>query len=255
MDSDRKGFGHPLVFALAGLLIALVGGFAGWSWHAGSLRSDPAASIATADRAAIERVVRDYILAHPEVLPEAMDNLRKRENAKQLSGVADKVGQPFPGAVMGNPNGKVTLVEFTDYACTYCRQSVRDVEALIAANPDLRVVVRELPILSPESANAARMALAAAEQGKYAAFHNAMFAIGRPDAQTIAAAARQAGLDMDRAQKIFADPRVEAELAANLDLARQLGFNGTPAWVVGETMLSGAVGQEELAKAIAAARS
>lgn len=256
--SDRKGLAHPLILALfvfAGLLVALAGGLVGWSWHARTLRDDPAAALATSDRAAIEQVVRDYILNHPEVLPEAMDNLRKRETAKQLSGVADTVGQPFPGAVMGNPNGKVTLVEFTDYACTYCRQSVRDVEALIAANPDLRVVVRELPILSPESANAARMALAAAEQGKYAAFHNAMFAIGRPDAQTIAAAARQAGLDMARAQKVYTDPKVEAELASNLELARQLGFNGTPAWVVGEAMLSGAVGQEELAKAIAAARS
>lgn len=251
MSDPQKPFGHPLLFALAGLVIALIGGAAGWMWRS----HDGAAALAGGDKAAIELVVRDYILTHPEILPEAMDNLRKNESAKQLAGVSGDVTKAFPGAVLGNPNGKLTLVEFTDYACTYCRQSLHDVDALIAANPDLKVVVRELPILSPESANAARMALAAAEQGKYAAFHNAMFGLGRPDAQTIAAAAQAAGLDMARAQKVFADPRTEAEIASNLELARKLGFSGTPSWVVGEALLTGAVGQEELAKAVAAARS
>jgi protein-disulfide isomerase len=147
----------------------------------------------------------------------------------------------------------VTLVEFTDFGCTYCRQSVADIEALIAANPDLRVVIRELPILSPQSADAAKMALAAAEQGKYAAFHRAMFAAGRPGPETIAAAAKAAGLDMDRARKTIADPRVEAELERNVDFARQLGFNGTPSWIAGEQLLSGAVGKDRLAEAIEAA--
>src|SRR5690606_17245635 len=100
----------------------------------------------------------------------------------------------------------------TDFACGYCRQSVAEVDALIAAHPDLRVVIREIPILSPESADAAKMALAAAQQGKYAAFREAMFAAGRPGAATIAGAARAAGLDMDRARKAIADPRIQAEI-------------------------------------------
>ncbi len=128
-----------------------------------------------------------------------------------------------------------------------------DVDALIAANPELRVVVRELPILSEESAGAARMALAAAEQGKYGAFHRAMFAAGRPDPATVEAAAKTAGVDLDRARRFVADLRVEAELRRNLDLARQLGFNGTPSWVVGDAIMSGAVGKDRLAAAITAA--
>lgn len=183
-----------------------------------------------------------------------MQNLQKRENAQALSGIRDQVHTPFPGAVLGNPQGKVTLVEFTDYACTFCRQSVAEVEQLIAANPELRVVVRDLPILSPRSADAAKMALAAAEQGKYAAFHHAMFAAGQPGPETIQAAAQAAGLDMARAQRVIADPRIETELARNIDFARQLGFNGTPAWIAGDQLLSGAVGKARLSEAIEQAK-
>jgi protein-disulfide isomerase len=234
-----------------GLILLAAGAVGGWLWQ--SRMADPAASLAAADRAAIEQVVREYILAHPEVLPEAMENLRRRETAKQLSGVKGDVEKPFPGAVLGNPQGSVTLVEFTDFACGYCKQSVEDVDALIAANEDLRVVVRELPILSPESELAARWGLAAAEQGKYGQFHRAMFAAGRPTRETIEAVAASIGMDLDRARKFATDPSVDAELSRNLELARQLGFNGTPSWVVGEELLSGAVGKDELARAIAAA--
>jgi protein-disulfide isomerase len=237
----RLAFTLTLAFVFAGL--GAIGG--GW-WQA---RYGGAAG---QDQFGAQ--VRTYLLAHPEVLPEAMEALQKKENAKQLSGLRAAVEKPWPGEVLGNPVGKVTLVEFTDFACTYCRHSVADVEALIAANPDLRVVVRQLPILSPASADAARMGLAAAEQGKYPAFHKAMFAAGRPDKLTIAAAAQAAGLDLARAQRVIASPGIEAELARNLEFARQLGFNGTPSWVVGDALLTGAVGEEKLAKAIAEAR-
>jgi protein-disulfide isomerase len=157
--------------------------------------------------------------------------------------------------VLGNPNGSVTLVEFTDYACGYCRASVPEVEALIAANPDLKVVIRELPILSPASADAARWSLAAAEQGKFEAFHKAMFAAGRPAADTIQAAAARAGLDLDLARKVIAEPRVEAEIKQNLDFARQLRIDGTPSWVIGKQLMAGAVGQKVLQEAIDAAKA
>lgn len=239
-----------LVMAIGGIMLLLAGGLAGWLFE--SNRSQPAAPD---NKAAIEQVVRNYILDHPEILPEAMDRLRDREMKKQLAGAADLVEAPFPGAVLGNPNGKITLVEFSDYACTFCRQSVADVEALIAANPDLKVVIRDLPILTPGSAEAARMALAAAEQGRYAAFHKAMFQTGRPDGQTIAVAAAAAGIDMVRARRVIAEPRIDAEIKKNMAFARQLGFDGTPSWVIGEALLSGAVGQKELAKAISEARN
>lgn len=248
-------FRLPLPTVLVALACALLGGVGGWMWQAHRLRSDPAATLAPAQRAAMEQVVHDYLMAHPEVLPKAMEALEQRHTADRLGAVRAEVERPHPGAVLGNPAGKVTLVEFTDYACGYCRGSVADVDALIAANPDLKVVVRELPILSPESTDAARMALAAAAQGRYAAFHKAMFAAGRPNAATIAAAARAAGLDMAKAQQTIAAPATEAELARNLELARQLGFSGTPSWVVGDTVQSGAIGRDALAEAIAAARS
>ncbi len=236
-----------LPMALSAIALLLAGAAAGWI----VARSGGG----TMDKAAVEQVVRNYILEHPEILPEAMENLRKRETGKQLAATGDKLEVPFPGMILGNPNGSVVLVEFTDFACGYCRASVPEVEALIAANPDLKIVVRELPIIAPTSADAARWALAAAEQGKFPAFHNAMFAAGRTDAASIESAARAAGLDLDRARAFIKDPRVEAELKTNLDLARQLGIDGTPSWVVGEQLLAGAVGRDVLGKAIAAARS
>lgn len=239
-DTSRSS---RLFLVLGAIAFALLGAVGGWAWE--SSRSGGA------NKAEVERIVRAYLLEHPEILPEAMEQLRANEQRRQLASAGDAVETPFPGAVLGNPNGKVTLVEFTDYACTFCKRSVADVAALVAANPDLKVVIREFPILSPASADAARWALAAAEQGRYAAFHDAMFRAGPPDSATIAAAASEAGLDLPRARRAIVDPRIEAELQRNVALARQLGFDGTPSWVVGDRLLSGAVGQAELAKAIA----
>ena len=236
---------HParspwLIAAL--VLVAGLGGIAGWFYGS--------RAVAPANEAQIRQVVREYLLENPEILPEAMERLQQREAQRQLASAGDGLARPFPGAVLGNPQGTITLVEFTDYACGYCRASVPEVEALIAANPQLKVVVRELPILSPASEAAARWALAAAEQGKFDAFHRAMFAAGRPDPATIEAAARSAGLNLDRARKVVAEPRVEAELKQNLEFARQLRIDGTPSWIVGNQLFAGAVGREVLQKAI-----
>lgn len=253
-------------FAAIAAILALVGAGGGW-WYATHRSATAAigddthldASLASAgiggkQRAAIEGLVRNYILEHPEVLPEAMERLQQREAQARIAPMRGALETPFPGAVLGNPAGKVTLVEFTDFACTYCRQSVKALETLVARNPDLRVVVRELPIIAPESAPAARMALAAAAQGKYPGFHKAMFAGARPSDASIAAAARAAGLDMAAAGSFAARPDVESELQRNLEMARELGINGTPAWIVGGRIVHGAVPPEELQSAIDAAR-
>jgi len=197
-----------------------------------------------------DRMVHDYIVNHPEVLPEAMDNLHRQEDSRQLAGIRADLEQPWPGAVLGNPHGTQTLVEFTDFACSFCRRSQADVELLIAARPELKVVIRELPILTPESADAAKMALAAAAQGRYAAFHKAMFAIGHPGADTIAQAAAAAGLDMIRARATIADPATAAEIERNLEFARKLGLSGTPSWEARGRLLAGAVGVDGLAQAL-----
>ncbi|MCB2072504.1 MAG: DsbA family protein [Novosphingobium sp.] len=254
MNSGPPVPGKRVLPAIIGAVLLLAGVAGGWFWHAARTKADPASALDAGDRAAIEQVVHDYILENPEILPQAMENLRLRENSERLASIRDDVQAPYPGAVLGNPEGKVTLVEFTDFACGYCRQSVADVEQLIAANPDLRIVIRELPILSPQSADAARWALAAADQGKYAAFHHAMFAAGRPGPETIQAAARAAGLDMERAKAALSSPRIAAELDRNFEFARQLGFEGTPSWISGDQLLSGAVGKDVLADAIVKAR-
>jgi protein-disulfide isomerase len=232
-----------LALTLGGIALLALGAGGGWLFEKGRGGS--------MNRAEVEQTVRDYILANPEILPEAMEKLRAKENAKQVASSSDTIFEPFPGAVLGNPQGKVTLVEFTDFACGYCRASMKDVEALIAENPDLRVVIRELPIIAPTSPEAARWGLAAAEQGRYGAFHRAMFAAGRTDAASIEGAAKTAGLDLERARRFTQDPKVKAEIEANLAHARDLRLEGTPAWVVGEQLLTGAVGKDALAKAIA----
>jgi protein-disulfide isomerase len=179
--------------------------------------------------------------------------LQQREAETRLAGIGGDLTRPFPGAVLGNPNGTVTLVEFSDYGCTYCRHSVEDVKALVAADPNLRVVMREWPIFEGSDVPA-RMALAAAAQGKYAAFHDAMFAHGPPTPQSMEIAAKAAGLDLPAARAFMTSQQVEFELANNQNLARKLGFEGTPSWVAGKRVFSGAIGREGLEQAIAAAK-
>jgi len=244
MTAEKPAGGRGRI-ALIGVLIALAA-VAGWFAH----RQMGAGS----DRAAVETIVRNYILEHPEILPQAMENLQRNQNRGQLSQVRSDVERPFPGAVLGNPNGAVTLVEFTDYACGYCRRSVEDIAALAKQNPDLKIVIRELPIISPHSAAAARMALAAAEQGKYTAFHDAMFAAGQIDPGAIEAAARAAGLDLDRARTVAASAAAKTEIERNMALAQKLGISGTPSWIAGEDVISGAVGADRLNEAVKAAR-
>ncbi|MGD9664814.1 MAG: DsbA family protein [Novosphingobium sp.] len=243
MADDRSA---PLRLpAVAGIaLLSAVLGFAG-GW---------AAPLTGVTRHATENVVRDYILDNPEILPQAIQKLQAREAAARVEPIRKAVETPFPGAFLGNPKGAVVLVEFSDYACGYCRQSMADVDALIAENPDLKVVLREYPILSPLSTQAARWALAAAQQGKFAAFHSAMFKVGRPSEANIQKAAQQAGLDIAKARQAITSPDIEAEIGRNLSIGQRMGFDGTPSWVIGDNAFSGALGKEALAKAIADAR-
>jgi protein-disulfide isomerase len=224
---------------LAGALL----GFAGsWAWQA------------SLGRGATEQVVHDYLLEHPEILPEAIDRLQAKQLLARIEPLRGALETAYPGAVLGNPDGKITLVEFTDYACPYCRMSVPDVKELIKENPDLKVVVREEAVISPNSINAARMALAAADQGHYVEFHNAMFAKDGPSAQNIAAAAREAGLDLAKARADIAAGKYEAELTNNTRMGQSIGFSGTPSWIVGDQAFSGAVGKQSLSDAVQRAR-
>jgi protein-disulfide isomerase len=261
----------PLIIALLGAVILLgVGGYLftrqvdpaglGSPEQTGELAASSADSaVAAADmkpgeRKAVEAIVRAYILEHPEIIPEAVEILQKREAAKRLASAGNQMATPFPGAVAGNPNGDVTVIEFTDYNCGFCRSSVADVQKLIQNDKGVRVVYREVPILSPTSRDAAVWALAAAKQGKHKAFHDAMFSGGRPDAGTIRAAAAKAGMDIASAEKFAASPEANREVEANRAMMQQVGFSGTPTFIIGDQILEGALGYEALKAAVDKAR-
>jgi len=208
--------------------------------------------------------VRGYLLAHPEVLPEAMDRLRARETERLeqaqrqaqagLSQHLARVARPYGSAWAGNPNGDVTVVAFMDYACGYCRASLPAIAELLEKDPQVRVVYREYPVLGPESLAAARWALAAAEQGRFQAFHEALYAAGGPSDETIAEAADAAGLDRARAEQAIRSAAVEKEIRDNHALGEELAMTGTPSWVVGGQLLYGMRNYAGLAEAVAAAR-
>lgn len=231
--------------------LAALGG-AGAMWLA---QASGFAAAADPGKARVEAIVRDYVLAHPEIIPEAMQRLQAREAGKTVASNRPAIERPFAGAWAGNPNGDVTIVEFYDYACGFCRQSLADVNRLTAADRNVRVVFRELPILSADSEAAARASLAAAEAGKFVAFHEALYAAGRPSAVTIRATAAKVGLSPARLAAAPAKQAYTRELTNNLALARAVGATGTPTWVVGDQVLSGAIGFEGLRKAVAAARA
>lgn len=204
----------------------------------------------------VETIVADYIRANPQIIPEALEAQRDGEIAKAIGAIRPALEKPYAGAWAGNADGDVTLVVFTDYACGFCRASVPDVDRLIREDKRLKVVFRELPIIAPQSRDAALMALAAARQGKYDAFHHAMFAVGSLDAAGIAAAAERAGVVTDGSADATANEALfQRELDSNLAIATQLQLNATPTWIVGDQMLQGQIGYDALRQAIAKARA
>ncbi len=207
------------------------------------------------DRAAVEKIVRDYILANPEVLTQAMQNLEARERSKAVVSNRKALETPFGAAWQGAANADVTLVQFFDYACGFCRASLPDIERLLAEDKNLRVVYRELPVLGPESELAARTSLAIAQGGPYAEFHKSLYALGRPGEKSVATAARALKLDPDTLKAAGKGPAVTGELMKNFELQRAIGIGGTPGWVVGDRVLDGAVGYDKLKEAIAEARA
>ena len=190
---------------------------------------------------------RSFLLGNPDLLPQMAAAYEEQEAAKRLATMGGEVYEPFPGVVLGNPKGSRVLVEFSDYQCTFCEASLADVNRLVAEDPNLKVVIREWPIFEGSDA-ASRMALAAGIQGKYRAFHDAMFKMDDVDA-----AARAAGLDMEKAARDAASESVSNEIAKNLEYARALGFTGTPAWIAGKKPMGGAVGYDKLKETLAAA--
>jgi protein-disulfide isomerase len=194
--------------------------------------------------------VRSYLLANPEVIPEAMQRLQDTRMADAVGRHRAALERPYHSAWAGAADGDVVLVEFFDYACGFCRASNPDVERLLREDPRLKVVWREYPVLGPDSEEAAVASMAAAQSGRFRQFHDRMFAEGPPSAATIARARTALGLGetaMNAAHR--------AELQNNATLARAVGASGTPTFVVGDQVLDGAVGYKALKDAIAEARA
>lgn len=196
------------------------------------------------------RIVRQGMLKDPKILVEAADALRDQQYAPTLASSRAIIETPFASSWRGADKPAVVLVEFYDYACPYCKASNPHVDQLLKENPDLRVVYRELPILGPDSVVSARLSLAASKNGKFQQFHDALYATGRPSPETNAVAARVANISPIPEK----DVAIEAELKKNFSLASQLGATGTPLFVVGDRVLSGAVGYDALKKAVEDAR-
>lgn len=205
----------------------------------------------------IGEIVRDYLVKNPEVLREAMIEFERKQKAEEtaqrdraLESLAPKIFESKYQAVIGNPKGKITLVEFFDYNCGYCKKALSDVARLAKEQPDLRVVLRDFPVLSQGSVEAAQVAGAAQRQlqgDRFWQFHQKLLAmrgqIGRAQALD---AAREAGADMDRLEKDMKSPDIRKGLEEVREITEQLSLNGTPSWVIGREVVIGAVGFDEL---------
>jgi len=217
-------------------------------------------------RGEIETIVKNYLIAHPEVLEEAMNELNKRqaadEAAKHEASITENSQAIFNSprnVTLGNKSGDVTFVEFFDYNCGYCKRAMTDMMDLMKADPKLKVVLKEFPVLSEGSVEAAKVAVAVRMQdpggAKYLDFHQRLLGgRGPADKARALAAAKDAGLDVARLEKDMASPEARATIDENFKLAESMGMNGTPSYVIGKQVVVGAIGVEGLKEKIGIAR-
>jgi protein-disulfide isomerase len=214
---------------------------------------------------AIGAVVRDYLLKHPELLQEVMAELEKRQAEQQKiaqAGALKESRQTLLNAphsiVAGNLQGDVTLVEFFDYNCGYCKRALADVRALAKSDSKLRIVLKDFPVLGPESVEASRVSLAVKNQlqgEKLFDYHiKVMESRGRVNGERALSVAKEMGVDIARVQKDMDAPDVRAALQENVGLGDKLGLTGTPAFIIGDEIIPGAVGIEPLRQVVASVR-
>lgn len=223
-----------------------------------------AQSSVPADRQALEQIIHDYLIAHPEVVTEALKAAdRKAKEAEEAEVRAeivkhqDELLRDAKSPVGGNPAGDVTIVEFFDYRCPYCKQVEPSLETLLKEDPRIRVVYKEFPILGPESLIASRVSLAALKQSpqKYTRFHTTLMNLkGELSPDVIMKTAESVGLDMARIKADMNGRDIEALIKRNYDLADILKISGTPAFIIGTAMTPGAVDLATFRKMVADAR-
>ena len=215
------------------------------------------------EKAQIEDLVRDYILQNPEIIMESLAIMQAREQAEQDEALklALQTHRPAleqdPGdPLIGNPNGDVTIVEFFDYQCGYCKSVLKPLMDLVESDGNIRLVLKEFPILGPASEMAASASLAAQRQGLYEEFHVALLGLrGRLSQDAIWQVAREVGLDIPRLQADMTDPAIQAQIQKSFRLAEALDIRGTPAFTIGTEIIPGAIGGEQMAELVARARA
>jgi protein-disulfide isomerase len=222
----------------------------------------PAGETTPTQRQEIESIIHDYFLAHPEFMvevlraAEAKVRVAKEEGARQaITAKRQELLQDANAPFAGNPEGDVTVVEFFDYRCPYCKQVEPVLDRLIKEDPKIRLVYKEFPVLGADSVYATRMALAARRQGKYAPFHEAMMATkGQISEETIVKVARSVGIDVDKAKADMQSPEIDDIIKRNYALAEALDIQGTPAFIIGNALVPGATDIAKLKQLIADAR-
>ena len=214
------------------------------------------ADLDATDRATLNSIIEDFIRNNPEIVRDTLIALAAREEAERkqtgLAKVRDDQGDP----VMGNANGTITLYEFSDYNCGYCKRVFEPIQQLVRDNPDVRLVIKEFPILSQSSLVAAKAAIAAEMQGKFGDYHIAMMTYrGQITDAVVMRMAAQAGVDIEQLKSDMESPKTMAIIHRTREAAAALEINGTPGLVVGDTVVPGAIGLDELVKLIAEERN
>ncbi len=222
----------------------------------------PVQAQTTPDTAAIEAAVRDVLLNKPEILAEALDKMQAYQASKKTAGTRailqtrrDEIfGDAGTHAIVGNPDGKIALVAFYDYNCGYCRKSLGDLKAILSQNTDVKLILKELPILSKESNEAALVSLQLHKHPKFWAFHEKLFNSGngeRINGDTAVRVAKELSMGDESLKSKASDPALTESIKKTYNLASALGIRGTPAFVIGDEVVYGAVGVEPLNAAIA----
>ena len=222
-----------------------------------------AAEFNDGQRQEIETIVRNYLLSHPEILQEMSQTLEQKqkqaEDEQRKGGLvknADQIFRDKSDYVAGNSKGNVTMVEFFDYNCPWCKKDFPEVMALIDDDKELKVVLKEFPILGPDSEYAAKAAIAAGKQGKYLQMHTALYLHeGRVTPEIVDEIAAAQGLDMEQLKRDMEDPKTAEIITRNRDLAQLLAINGTPAFIIDDKLIPGYLPKDELANMIKEVRA
>ena len=218
--------------------------------------------VSKSEQEAIEKIIREYLLKNPSVIREAMAALQQQEEKEKIETAAANIktlrAEIYSDAdspVVGNSKGDVTVVVFYDYFCSYCKKTLPALRTLTAQDASVKIIYKEFPIMGLQSLVAAKAALAAGRQGKFEAFHQAMLESDSASDEAVKAIADRLGLDCAKLQKDMNDPWISAAIDRNISLAASLNINGTPAYLVGDQFVPGAIESDALARIVASQRA